>query len=174
MRWLDVDGHEFKKAPGAGDEQGGLACCAFLGRKESDTTEQLNWIELPLVVGILHTYKVLCIVEPFFPFREDPLTTLYVGSVSVEFSPSVVSDCLQPHGLQYARLPVHQQLPTLAKFKLRSIKSVMPSNHLILYHPLLLLPSIFPSIRVFSSESVLRIRWQKHWRFSFSISPSCE
>ena len=50
----------------------------------------------------------------------------------------------------------------------------MPSNHLILCHPLLLLPSIFPSIRVFSSESVLRIRWQKYWSFSFSISPSNE
>ena len=56
--------------------------------------------------------------------------------------------------------------------KLMSIKSVMPSNHLILCHPLLLLLSIFPSIRVFSSESVLRIRWPKYWSFSFSISPS--
>ena len=53
-----------------------------------------------------------------------------------------------------------------------SIKFVMPSNHLILCHPLLLLPSIFPSIRVFSNESVLRIRWPKYWSFSFSISPS--
>ena len=58
--------------------------------------------------------------------------------------------------------------------KLMSIKSVMPSNHLILYRPLLLLPSIFPSIRVFSNESVLRIRWLKYWSFSFNISPSNE
>ena len=58
--------------------------------------------------------------------------------------------------------------------KLMSIKSVMPSNHLILCHPLLLLPSVFPSIRVFSSESALLIRWPKYWRFSFSISPSNE
>ena len=58
--------------------------------------------------------------------------------------------------------------------KLRSIESVMPSNHLILCHSLLLPPSIFPSIRVFSSESVLRIRWPKIWSFSFSISPSNE
>ena len=57
-------------------------------------------------------------------------------------------------------------------FRLMSIESVMPSNHLILCHPLLLLPSIFPSIGVFSSESVLRIRWPKYW--SFSISPSNE
>ena len=58
--------------------------------------------------------------------------------------------------------------------KLMSIKSVMPSNHLILCHPLLLPPSIFPSISVFSNESVLPIRWPKYWRFNFSISPSNE
>ena len=58
--------------------------------------------------------------------------------------------------------------------KLMSIKSVMPSNHLILCHPLLFLPSIFPSIRVFSNKSVLHIRWPKYWSFSFSISPSNE
>ena len=56
--------------------------------------------------------------------------------------------------------------------KLMSNESVMPSNHLILCHPLLLLPSILPSIRVFSSETVLRIRWPKYWSFSFGISPS--
>jgi len=59
-------------------------------------------------------------------------------------------------------------------FKLMSIESVMPSNHLILCRPLLLLPSIFPSIRVFSNESVLHIRWPKYWSFSFSISISNE
>ena len=58
--------------------------------------------------------------------------------------------------------------------KLMSIESVMPSNHLILCCPLLLLPSIFPSIRVFTNESVLRIGWPKYWRLSFSISPSNE
>ena len=76
-----------------------------------------------------------------------------------------MSDSLQPHGLQHAR-------PRL--LKLKSIELVMPSNHLILCHPLLLLPSIFSSIRVFSNESVLRIRWPKYWSFSFSISPSNE
>ena len=58
--------------------------------------------------------------------------------------------------------------------KLMSIELVMPSNHLILCHSLLLLPSIFPSIRVFSNESALRIRWPKYWSFSFNISPSSE
>ena len=58
--------------------------------------------------------------------------------------------------------------------KLMSIESVMPSNHLIFCHPLLLLPSIFPSIRIFSNESVFHIRWPKYWSFSFNISPSSE
>ena len=65
-------------------------------------------------------------------------------------------------------LPVHHQL------KLMSIESVIPSNHLVLCHPLLLPPSIFPSIRVFSNESALCIRWPKYWSFSFSISLSNE
>ena len=69
-------------------------------------------------------------------------------------------------------IPVHHQLPELTE--LMSIESVMPSNHLILCHHLLLLPSIFPSIRVFSNESALCIRWPKYWSFSFNISPSNE
>ena len=69
-------------------------------------------------------------------------------------------------------LPVHHQL--LESTQIMYIESVMPSNHLILCHPLLLLPSIFPSIRVFSNESALRMRWPKYWSFSFNISPSSE
>ena len=69
-------------------------------------------------------------------------------------------------------LPVHHQLPSL--LKLVSIEPVMPSNHLILCRPLLLPPSIFPSIRVFSNESVLHIRRPKYWSFTFNISPSNE
>ena len=79
---------------------------------------------------------------------------------------------LQPHGLQHARLPCPS--PTPGVYSNSSIESVMPSNHLILCHPLLLPPSIFPSIRVFSNESALRIRWPKYWSFSFNISPSNE
>ena len=63
---------------------------------------------------------------------------------------------------------------SLSLLKLMSTESVMPSNHLILCHPLLLLHSIFPSIRVFSNESILHIRWPNYWSFSFSISPSNE
>ena len=77
--------------------------------------------------------------------------------------------------------PMDYSTPGLLSFtnshsllKLMSIKSVMPSNHLILCYPLLLLPSIFPSIKLFSNESVFHIRWSKYWSFSFSISPSNE
>ena len=91
----------------------------------------------------------------------------------VQFSPSVVSDSLQPPGTA-----IHQASLFFTNsgslLKLMSIKSVIPSNHLILCCPLLLLPSIFPSIRVLSKESVLHIRWPKYWSFSFSISPSNE
>ena len=69
-------------------------------------------------------------------------------------------------------LPVHHQLPD--SLRLTSIESVMPSSHLILCRPLLLLPPNPPSIRVFSNESTLRMRWPKYWSFSFSISPSNE
>ena len=83
-----------------------------------------------------------------------------------------MSDSLWPHGPQHARPPCPSPLPSL--LKLMSIESVMPSSHLILCHPLLHLPSIFSSIRVFSIESALRIRWPKYWSFSFYISPSNE
>ena len=69
-------------------------------------------------------------------------------------------------------LPVHHQIPEFTQ--IMSIELVMPSNHLILCRPLLLLPSIFPSIRVFSNESALCMRWPKYWSFSFNISPSNE
>ena len=87
----------------------------------------------------------------------------------VQFSCSVVSDSATPRtaALQ-ASLSITNSWSLL---KLMSIELVMPSNHLLLCHPLLL-PSIFPSIRVFINESALRIRWPKYWSFSFSISPS--
>ena len=90
----------------------------------------------------------------------------------IQFSRSVVSDSLRHNTAAYqASLSItnSQSLP-----KPMSIESVMPSNHLILCRPLLLLPSIFPNIRVFSNESALCIRWPKYWNFSFSISPSNE
>ena len=91
---------------------------------------------------------------------------------SVQFSSSVVFDFVT------AWTAAHLASLSITNFwrllKLKFIESVMSSNHLILCHPLLLPPSIFPSIRVFSNESVLHIRWPKYWSFSFNISPSNE
>ena len=104
-----------------------------------------------------------------------PLTIQFSSVPS--FSDVRLSDT---HGLQHTRLPCPSHQASLSithsqsLLKLMSIESVMPSNHLILCRPLLLLPSIFPSIRIFSNESVLCIRWPKYWIFSFSISPSNE
>ena len=85
-----------------------------------------------------------------------------------------MSNSLQPYGLQLARLSCLSPTPRAYSNSCPLSESVMPSNHLILCRPLLLLPSIFPSIRVFSNESVLCIRWSKYWSFSFNISPSSE
>ena len=83
-----------------------------------------------------------------------------------------MSDSLRPHELQHTRPPCPS--PTPGVHSNTSIGSVMPSSHLILCRPLRLLPPISPSIRVFSSESTLRMRWPKYWSFSFSIIPSKE
>ena len=93
-------------------------------------------------------------------------------TLSVHFSHSVMSDSVIPStaALQASLFITNSQ----SLLKLMSIESVMPSNHLIPCHSLLLLPSIFPSIRVLSNESVLHIRWPKYWSFRFSISPSYE
>ena len=87
------------------------------------------------------------------------------------FSHSVVSDSFRPNKLQHTRPPC--PIPTPRAYP-NSIESVTPSNHLILYRPLLLLPSIFPSIRIFSNESALRMRWPKYWSFIFNIRHSNE
>ena len=94
--------------------------------------------------------------------------------LSVPFS-SVTESCptlCDPMNLSTPGLPVHDQLLEFPQTHIH--ESVMPSNHLILCRPLLLLPSIFPSVRVFSHESALCIRWPKYWSFSFNISPSSE
>ena len=95
--------------------------------------------------------------------------------ISLRLFNSVAQSCPT---LMTPRTAAHQGSLSITNFwsllKLMSTESVMPSNHLILCHPLLLLPSVFPSIRVFSNESVLHIRWPKYWSFSFSISPSNE
>ena len=101
----------------------------------------------------------------------------YSGQTPIKLGPTQFSSSTQscptlcdPMDCGTPGLTVHHQLPESPKHM--SIESVMPSSHLILCHPLLLLPSIFPNIRVFSNESALRIRWPNYWSFSFSISPS--
>ena len=96
-------------------------------------------------------------------------TYIYVSLCSV--TQSCLTFC-NPMDCSMPSFPVHHQLPSL--LKLMSIKLLMPSSHLILCRPLFLLPSILPSIRVFSNELVLCIRWPKCWSFSFNISPSSE
>ena len=86
---------------------------------------------------------------------------------SVQFSRSVMSDSLQPHEQQHSRLLCPSPSPGICS----NSCSFSQSNHLILCHPLFLLPSTFPSIRVFSNESALHIRWPKYWIFNFNISP---
>ena len=93
---------------------------------------------------------------------------------SVHFSRSVVSDSLRPHESLAARQAVLSINHSWGSLKLTSIESVMPSSHLILCRPLLLLPPIPHNIRVFSNESTLGMRWPKYWSFSFSIIPSKE
>ena len=98
--------------------------------------------------------------------------TLAIQFSSVQFSSSVVSDSLRPHESQHTRPPCPS--PTPGVYPNSCPSSVMPSGHLILCRPLLLLPQISPSIRVFSNESTLCMRWPKYWSFSFSIIPSKE
>ena len=104
-------------------------------------------------------------------------TTLSWGAClvpgSVQFSRSVVSNSLQPHGLQHSRLPCPSPTPEACSNSCPLSRWCYPTA-LSSLSPPLLLPSIFPRIRVFSNESVLHIRWPKHWSFSFSISPSNE
>ena len=86
---------------------------------------------------------------------------------SFQFIQSLSHVQLQPHGLQHAGLPCPLLTP-------ETYSNSSPANHLILCHPLLVFPSVFPSFRVFSNESILCIRWPEYWSFSFSISPSNE
>ena len=99
------------------------------------------------------------------------ITTLLIGCQFSSVAQSCPTLCDPMTAACQASLSITNSQSLL---KLMSIESVVPSNHLILCRPLLLLPSIFPSIRVFSNESVLHIRWPNYWSFSFSISPSNE
>ena len=145
--WLD--GHEFEQALGVGDRQGSLACSSPWGHKESDTTEWLNWTESNLKTALPwkgemgseghgRGWRTIVVVQSLscIPLFEIPWTAALQASLSLTIS---------------LRLP-----------KLMSIELVTPSSHLILCRPLLLLPSILPSSRVFSNESALCIKTVMH------------
>ena len=115
---------------------------------------------------VLTNVCILLYLYAYLYYLENVCTSVY------QFSRSVVSDSATPWTAAcQASLFITNSRSLL---RLIPIELVMPSSHLILCHPLLLLPSIIPSIRVFSNESVLHIRWPKYWSFSFSISPSNE
>ena len=125
-----------------------------------------GWLHVSFVQGLIQITIWVCT-----QIWECPTS---LQEAVIQFS-SVAQCCptfCNPMDCSTPGFPVHHHSQSL--LKLLSIESVMPSNHLILSRPLLLLPSIFPSTRVFSNESALHIRWPKYWSFSFSISPSNE
>ena len=161
--------HEFERAPGVCG-QGSLVCCSPWGCKESDSIEtELNWMFTAALFIIDKTGK-----QPKCPSTEEQAKIWYIYTMecSVQFSQSVMSASVTPWtAARQASLSITN---SHSLSKLMFIESVIPSNHLILCHHPLLLPSVFASIRVFSNESALCIRWPKYWSFSFNISPSNE
>ena len=136
------------------------------------------WLQTSVFHCFVHRENPTYLRGCVFCFHAWPLfwcnTTYPFTQVSVQFrsfAQSCPALCDQRTAACQASLSITN---CRSLFKLMSIESVMPSNHLILCHPLLLLPSIFPSIRVFFNELVLSIKWPKYWSFSFSISPSNE
>ena len=155
-------------------------CCFLTWIQLSQEAGQVVWYShlfqnFPQFI-VIHTVKDFGIVNKaeigvfleLSCFFDDPASD---HMSLVQFSCSVMSDSLWPHESQHASLSITNSRSSL---RLTSIESAMPSSHLILYRLLLLLPSIPPSIRVFSNESTLCMRWPKYWSFSFSISPSKE
>ena len=120
-----------------------------------------------------HSHHFFPLLTPVILQNFHYLLSLYSTSISVKFSHSVMSESLQPHGLEHTCQASLDFTESQSLLKLMSIASMMPFNHLILSSPSP--PALmFPSIRVFSDESALRIWWPNYWSFSFSISPSNE
>ena len=142
-------------------------CKSFWATYIYASLRQSPYFHRPCFFLIYFLLKNNCFTEFFF----FPIKPQHESAISsVHFSCSVVSNSLRPHESQHARPP----WPPWSLPKPMPIESVMPSSHLILCHPLLLLPLIPPSIRVFFNESTLHMRWPKDWSFSFNISPSNE
>ena len=136
----------------------GIWLCIYITTQNGEVLQHCDSLYIPLSVLTLINYLWKKNLWTVLPRESDRFILIY----PVQFSRSVVSG---------SSLSIINSQSIL---KLMSIESVIPSNHLILCHPLLLLPSILPSIRVFSNESVLRIEWPEYWSFSFNISPSSE
>ena len=136
--------------------------------------KQHGWLEVPSSVlpQILDLFKTLNFSFP----KTNTHTHTHTPPPHINCCCHVAQLCLTLCNSMdcstWGRLPCPSPSPSL--LKLKSVESVMPSNHLILCGPLFLLPSVFPSFSIFSNESALRIRWPKYWSFSFSISPSNE
>ena len=149
-----------------------------------DIATTVNIMEIPLKTKNRTTIRPSNPTPGYIPWKKKhiilkdtctPMFTAALFTIGRMFYCSVaqsMSYSLWPHGLQHVRLLCPSLSPRVCSDS--SIESMMPFNHLILCHPLLLLPSIFPSIGVFSSDSALHIRWPKYWSFSFSIRPSNE
>ena len=121
----------------------------------------------------INAFKMLQVKVDYILHNNSFFLRIRVQFSSVQFSHSVIANSLRPPGLQHARPPCPSPTPRVYSNSYPS-ESVMPSNHLILCHPLFLLPSDIPNIRVFSNESILCSRWPEYWSFSFSISPSSD
>ena len=133
-----------------------------------------------IMIELLPVCFIFLFISPSFPLVTGHFKASFRHNYLIQFSSSVVSDCsdqlfrhVWPHGLQHTPGFPIGITNSWSLLKLTSIELVMPSNNLILCHPLLL-PLLFPSFRVFSSESVLCTRWPNYWSFSFSISPANE
>ena len=128
----------------------------------------VSWRTTSLLAGQPSCCRIFGATFDWQMFYQTPVRALNEFKGNLVFVVQSLSHICRPRGLQHAIFTI-----AWSWLKLTSIKSVMPSNHLILCHPLLL-PSIFPSIRVFSNESALLIRWPEYWSFNFSISPANE
>ena len=132
-----------------------------------------SWLPFPLCWLLLKSPRSTH-VSVITPLLTMPQNSPFLWSKDVCCCCSITKSCPTLHDPMDYSMPGLSITNSQNLLKLMSIKSVMLSNHLVLYHPLLLPPSVFPSIRLFSSESTLRVRWPKYWSFSFSISPSNE
>ena len=158
-----LDGHEFKQALGVGDGQGSLACCSPWGRRvKHDWGTELNW-ERPSLFPQLY-WGITDKLELYLKLYNFIIFVVVIQSLSHVWLLMILWSTAVQASLSFTT--------SRSLLKFMSIESLMPSKHLILCHPFLFLPSIFPNIRIFCNELSLHIRWPKYWSFLFSISLS--